>query len=161
VTVSAPRRTLFLFSQHQISSIVATTVDYTIMIACVSLIRLSPVLGTVLGALGGAVTSFTLGRRWVFGARDGDWRGQAIRYATVSGASLLFNSVGEGLIVGHGVNYVAGRVVISLVVGMAWNFPMQRYFVFRAPPLPESAAAEVAVSDDDARARRVSRQASS
>src|SRR5947208_2096988 len=79
------------------------------------------------------------------GARAGDWRGQAFRYAIVSGASLLGNAVGEALIVRHGTNYIAGRVVISVIVGMAWNFPMHRYFVFRAPP-PE-AEVEPALAD--------------
>jgi putative flippase GtrA len=160
--MAAPRRTLFVFSQHQIASIVATGVDYVVMIACVSLIGLSPVWGTVLGALCGAITSFTLGRQWVFGARDGDLSGQALRYAVVSAASLVGNSLGEAFIVRHGVHYVAGRVAISIVVGMAWNFPMHRYFVFRAaPPPPADDASDVgAVSDDDARARTAQGQTS-
>src|SRR5207253_6954263 len=44
-------RTVALLSQHQLSSLVATAVDYAIMIACVSAFGLSPVVGTVLGAL--------------------------------------------------------------------------------------------------------------
>jgi putative flippase GtrA len=159
--MAARRRTLFMFSQHQISSIVATGVDYVIMIALVSLLRLSPVLGTVVGALCGAVTSFTLGRQWVFGAGGGDLRGQAFRYAVVSAASLIGNTVGEALVVRHGTHYVAGRVAISIVVGMAWNFPMHRYFVFRAAPPPPPASDEATVSDDEAGARTVSRQTSS
>jgi putative flippase GtrA len=135
--MSRTRPTLFMFSQHQVASVVATGVDYVVMIACVSLLHLSPVWGTVVGALCGAVTSFTLGRQWVFGAHDGDLVAQALRYAIVSAASLAGNSVGEWFVVRHGINYVAGRVAISIVVGMAWNFPMHRYFVFRAaPPAP-------------------------
>jgi putative flippase GtrA len=126
------KRTVTLLSQHQLSSLVATGVDYVIMIACVSLFGLSPVVGTVLGALCGAVTSFTLGRRWVFDARRGDLRGQALRYAMVSAVSLCCNAGGEWLLLRVGLQYVLARVVTSIVVGIGWNFPMHRHFVFRA-----------------------------
>lgn len=125
------KRTVTLLSQHQLSSLVATAVDYAIMIVCVSVFGLSPVAGTVLGALCGAVTSFTLGRRWVFDARKGDLRGQALRYAMVSTVSLLCNAGGEWLLVRIGLQYVIARVVASTVVGLGWNFPMHRHFVFR------------------------------
>ena len=125
-------RTVALLSQHQLSSLVATAVDYAIMIACVSAFGLSPVVGTVLGALCGAVTSFTLGRRWVFDARKGDLRGQALRYAMVSTVSLCCNAGGEWVLVRVGLQYVIARVVASTVVGIGWNFPMHRHFVFRS-----------------------------
>jgi putative flippase GtrA len=126
------KRTVTLLSQHQLSSLVATAVDYAIMIVCVSIFGLSPVAGTVLGALCGAVTSFTLGRRWVFDARKGDLRGQALRYAMVSAVSLCCNAGGEWLLVRIGLQYIVARVVTSAVVGIGWNFPMHRHFVFRA-----------------------------
>ncbi len=126
------RRTVALLSQHQLSSLVATGVDYVIMIALVSLCGLSPVWGTVLGALGGAVTSFTLGRRWVFDAQRGELGGQALRYAMVSAVSLCCNAGGEWLLLRVGLNYIVARVVMSAIVGIGWNFPMHRHFVFRA-----------------------------
>jgi putative flippase GtrA len=132
------KRTVTLLSQHQLSSLVATGVDYCIMIACVSLFGLSPVLGTVLGALFGAVTSFTLGRRWVFDARRGDLSGQALRYAMVSTVSLCCNAGGEWLLLRLGLHYILARVVASTVVGIGWNFPMHRHFVFRAGSDPRA-----------------------
>lgn len=125
-------RTVTLLSQHQLSSLAATGVDYCIMILCVSVFGLSPVIGTIVGALCGAVTSFTLGRRWVFDAQKGDIRGQALRYAAVSALSLCGNAGGEWLLVRLGLQYIVARVVASTVVGIAWNFPMHRHFVFRA-----------------------------
>ncbi len=135
-------RTVTLLSQHQLSSLVATGVDYCVMILCVSVFGLSPVLGTVLGALCGAVTSFTLGRRWVFDARRGDLRGQALRYAMVSAVSLCCNAGAEWLLVRVGVQYIVARVVASTVVGIGWNFPMHRHFVFRAEARGATARAE-------------------
>jgi putative flippase GtrA len=130
------RGTVTLLSQHQLSSLVATGVDYCIMIACVSAFGLTPVVGTILGALCGAVTSFTLGRRWVFDARKGDLRSQALRYALVSTVSLFCNAGAEWLLVRAGLQYIVARVIASTVVGLAWNFPMHRHFVFRVPTPP-------------------------
>ena len=53
----------------------------------------------------------------------------------VSGMSAIWNSVGE--YVAHDLfrlEYILARVAISVIVSLLWNFPMQRYFVFRAPP---------------------------
>jgi putative flippase GtrA len=125
------KRTVTLLSQHQLAALVATALDYFVMIVCVSAFGLSPVVGTAVGALFGAVTNFMLGRRWVFDAHTGDVRGQALRYALVSTVSLCCNAAGEWLIVRLGVQYVAARLVASLVVGIGWNFPMHRHFVFR------------------------------
>ena len=125
------KRTVTLLSQHQLSSLVATGVDYVVMIAFVSLLGLSPIWGTIVGSFCGAITSFTLGRRWVFDARKGDLGGQALRYAMVSGVSLGCNAGGEWLLLRIGMNYIVARVVTSIVVGIGWNFPMHRHFVFR------------------------------
>ena len=141
------RRTLFVFSQHQISAAAATAVDFAVMIACKSGLGLTPAMATAIGSLFGAVISFTLGRRWVFQSAHGDIRGQALRYAFVSTLSLIFNSRGEKLFVSLGLNYVLARVLLSVVVGMVWNFPMHRYFVFRdrssreLPPADDVSAA--------------------
>jgi putative flippase GtrA len=157
-------RTLFVLSQHQISSVAATGVDFSVMGICVSLLGLSPVIGTVLGALSGALTSFTLGRQWVFDAAEGELFGQALRYALVSALSLAGNTLGEKVVTSYGIHYFLGRVAVSFIVGVAWNFPMHRYFVFRQPPparVPVPATSPADASDDAARARTGRRQTSS
>ena len=140
------RRTIFVFSQHQISAAVATAVDFAIMIACKSGLGMTPAMATAVGSLFGAVISFTLGRHWVFQQAHGDIRGQALRYAFVSTLSLIFNSLGEKLFVSLGLEYILARVVLSVVVGMLWNFPMHRYFVFRdrASREPDEAVSDAA-----------------
>jgi putative flippase GtrA len=107
------------------------------MIACVSLFGLEPVTGTILGTSTGAVTNFTLGRIFIFRARGVAVAGQALRYAFAAMVSLLLNAAGEWLLVRAGLQYVLARVITSTVVGIGWNFPMHRWFVFheRSPEL--------------------------
>jgi putative flippase GtrA len=132
MSLTPRRQTLFLLSQHQVGALVATAVDYAVMILCVSLLGAPPVLGTIVGSIAGAFVSFTLGRRWIFDAERGSLVSQAWRYALVSGLSLCGNALGEWLLVHAHLHYFVARVLTSLVVGVAWNFPMHRHFVFRA-----------------------------
>jgi putative flippase GtrA len=143
--LTSRRHTLSLLSQHQIGALIATSVDYGVMILCVSLLGGTPVAGTILGSVAGAFVSFTLGRRWIFDAQRGSLPAQALRYAIVSALSLCGNALGEWLLVHAHLHYVVARVVASLVVGLAWNFPMHRHYVFRADweraPMPDAAGA--------------------
>lgn len=121
----------FLFLKHQAASVFTTLVDFSTMIACVHFGKIPPVWATGAGAGVGAVTNFTLGRRWIFQNREGHAGGQALRYAVVSGASLLLNMAGEWLVhdVAH-LEYVFARAIVAVTVSVAWNYPMQKNFVF-------------------------------
>ena len=121
-----------VFGKHQLSSVLATTVDYCMMIILVSIAGLSPVLGTIFGAASGATANFTLGRHFTFRATHDHAHGQAFRYLLVSAASLGFNALGEHLFaVVLGLQYVVARLIIGTLVGCIWNYPMHRYFVFK------------------------------
>jgi putative flippase GtrA len=118
--------------RHQLGAAIATAVDFASMIFLVERAGASPVAATAVGASLGAVTNFTLGRRWIFRRHTGHWAGQAVRYASVSASSAGLNALGEYLV--HDVarlQYVLARVLVSIAIGLLWNFPMHRWFVFR------------------------------
>jgi putative flippase GtrA len=124
--------------RHRAGALVATAVDFGIMIALVELLHLGPVVATVTGALCGSLSNFFLGRTWIFHRTDARAAGQMVRYAVVSGASLGLNSLGEYyLVVRLGVGYVLARVIVATVVGNLWNYPLHKFFVFgRRPKQP-------------------------
>jgi putative flippase GtrA len=138
ITPATPVRTrarprLHVLARHQVGSLVATLVDFGAMIAVVRFLGLTAVEGTCIGATCGAIANFTLGRLWIFESRAESARGQAVRYAFVSLASLGLNAFGEFLL--HDclrVQYVVARAIVAIVVSVGWNFTMQRVFVFRA-----------------------------
>jgi putative flippase GtrA len=121
-----------LLGRHQLGAVVATAIDFAVMIASVEWLHAPPALAAAVGALVGAVTNFVLGRRWVFRASAGDVLRQAERYAAVAAASAGWNALGEYALhdAGH-VEYVIARALVSFAVGVAWNFPLHRRFVFR------------------------------
>ena len=123
---------LKLLGKHQLVSVFTTVVDYLTMIVLVSGFGLDPVSGTVVGAAVGAITNFGLGRYFTYRAHEQPVRGQAIRYAAVAVMSLGWNALGEHLLaVMLGMQYIVARVIVGILVSLVWNFPLQRYFVFK------------------------------
>lgn len=122
--------------RHNWASIIAAGVDYLVMICCVELLGVGPVTATPFGAVSGAVTNFMLGRRFTYKRTNVPVPGQAWRYALISGASLGLNTSGEYLF-NHvlSIQYLLARLISSVIVSNAWNYPMQRYFVFSAPAI--------------------------
>jgi putative flippase GtrA len=122
--------------RHNLAAIVATAVDYGVMVALVELAAFRPVGATAVGAFCGAVTNFTLGRFFTYRVNDAPVVGQTLRYALVSGAGLGLNTGGEFLFsTVLGLQYLVARVITSIVVSTGWNYPLQRFFVFsRRPP---------------------------
>jgi putative flippase GtrA len=118
--------------RHQLGAIAATAVDFGTMVFVVERFGVAPASATAVGATVGALTNFALGRSWIFRQHTGHWASQAVRYAMVSGASALWNTLGELLLHdGALVPYLPARVVVSVAVSLLWNFPVQRRFVFR------------------------------
>ncbi|HXU64309.1 MAG TPA: GtrA family protein [Polyangia bacterium] len=121
-------------ARHHAASIVATAVDYLVMVACVELAHLDAVAATAIGAFSGAVVNFILGRRMIYKTADLPASHQVWRYGLVSLASLGLNTGGEYLFhVMLRIEYLLARLITSVIVSNAWNYPMQRYFVFARP----------------------------
>lgn len=124
--------------RHRIGALVATAVDFAVMIALVETLHLGAGKATAAGAFCGAITNFSIGRNWIFGRTRGRATGQAIRYALVSAGGLLLNTGGESLLVGLGVGYVTARVIVATAISNLWHYPAHKFFVF---PRKRSAAA--------------------
>lgn len=107
------------------------------MVLCVEVIGWGAVTATPIAALAGALVSFTLNRRLTYKTADVPASRQAWRYGMVSVASLVLNTAGEYFFhVILRIEYLLARVITSVIVSNAWNYPMQRYFVFARPEGP-------------------------
>ena len=85
------------------------------------------------GAITGAVADFSLKRHWAFDRPDPAAVGrEGLRYAWVSAVSLALNlPLAWALVDGLGVPAVPGVIGASIVVAVAWNYPLHRWYVFR------------------------------
>jgi len=121
-----------LFIKSQFSSLVSTFFDFLITIACVEMVKLGYVEATVIGATGGAICNFILGRVWVFQARASSKKTQGFLYLLVWLGSLGLNALGMFLLTDlAGIRYVLSKILISLTVGFFYNYQLHKRLVFR------------------------------
>jgi putative flippase GtrA len=120
------------FSRSQVTSFIATIFDYGVLFGLTELAHVYYVIAVACGALSGAISNFFLNRHWSFQATHADVHRQGMKYALVSAGSLCLNTGGVYLVTEHlHVHYAISVIIVSLLVGFLFNFPLQRGFVFR------------------------------
>lgn len=131
--MSATRPTAFQsFGRSQVASATSTAADFGLLFLLTEVFDVWYVVATALGAFLGAVVNFLMNRHWSFSASDGHWHRQAARYTLASAGSLLLNTAGTFAVTEYlGVHYSLSVILVSLVVGFAFNYPAHRYWVFR------------------------------
>ncbi len=102
-------------------------------------------MSTAAGAIAGGIVNCTINYRFTFHAKGQSKKAVALKFFLVWIGSFLFNMYGttgcaflfskwDWLIeIGFkptGV-YAAARLFVSLIVSLAWNFVLQRWFVYR------------------------------
>jgi putative flippase GtrA len=120
------------FLKAQAASAAGTAADFLVTIICVEVFHSWYLLGTVLGNVAGGVTNFYLGRHHVFNVPDQRADTQGIRYFIVWLGSMFLNAAGVYLFTQllH-VNYLYSKVLVSLLVGVGFNYFLQLHFVFK------------------------------
>jgi putative flippase GtrA len=126
------------FFRAQMSSLAATVTDFGLLAVLTEWVGLWYVLSTALGAASGALVNFLINRYWSFErARLGSGAGnrgalkQALRYGVVALGSWALNVGGVWWATEEwGTHYLLSKVLVSLTVGIAFNYPLHRWFVF-------------------------------
>ncbi len=158
--MSGPRRRRLVaeigrFVRANLSSLTASGLDYVVVTGLV-VVGVHYLYAATAGAVTGAVTDFTLKRQWAFDRSSkakASVRREAIRYLAVSAASLGLNLAGSwALVDGLGLPAVPGVIAASIVVGFVWNYPLHRWFVFRAAPRRARASSSAAEAPEGSRA---------
>lgn len=120
------------FSRAQISSILATLLDYGILFLFTEIFHFWYVIATACGAFVGATANFLLNRHWSFQAAHDRMGHQARKYAIVSSGSLILNTAGVFLVTEYlRVHYAVSVILVSILVGVFFNYPLHRYYVYR------------------------------
>ncbi len=120
------------FIKSQASSFIATAIDFAILVLLTEVFNVYYVISTAIGSAVGAIVSFFLGRNWAFRSKDGKLTYQALRYLLVSITSLFLNTNGVYLLTEFcEIQYIISKLIVSLLVGVFFNFFMFRYFVYR------------------------------
>jgi len=113
-------------------AIIATAVDYSLFLILSALFHVWYLFASFTGLIMGGVTAFVLQRNWTFKKKDGKLSKQVVRYFFVWATSIILNMAGLYLAVEFaGIQSIIAKVAVSIIVGIGFNFLMNKYFVFK------------------------------
>lgn len=120
------------FIKAQAASLTATAVDFALTIVLKEFLGVGYLLASILGTLSGGVVNFLVNRSWVFKAKEGRIHFQAAKYVMVWLGNLVLVSGGVLVLTRYGgINYIVSKVTTSLLVGVFYNYVLQKRFVFK------------------------------
>lgn len=123
------------FARNTLTSVFTTALDFGTLTGLVELFGVDYVVATFVGTVIGATSNFFINRVWSFeAAHHAPMHHQALRMLPVQVGSSALQTVGVWLFTRFaGLPYFASKLVVSVLVYLGWNYPLNRYFVFRAP----------------------------
>ena len=120
------------FIKAQAASLTATAVDFGVTIILKELFGCWYLLASVLGTISGGIVNFSMNRSWVFRAKDKKIHFQAVRYMMVWIGNLLLVSGGVFFLTNYGgISYLVSKIAVSGMVGIFYNYALQKRFVFK------------------------------
>lgn len=137
----------FTFLRSSVAAQLASWLDMGTSILLVAL-GVSSWIATPVGAVLGGVVNCCINYKFTFKASDVSPKAVAVKYLLIWIGSVLFNTVGTALLARaldrwhllemmgftNTGSFATARVIVSLVVSLAWNFLMQKHFVYRRRP---------------------------
>jgi len=119
------------FLKAQLNSLLSTLADFLLTILLAEVLQVWYLAASILGAVGGALANFCIARYWVFDAREKAVKRQGLRYAMVWIGSVLLNAAGlYGLTEGLGIEYIISKCIVTVAVGIGYNYVLQKNYVF-------------------------------
>lgn len=119
------------FIKAQFSSIVSSIADFIITLSFTEL-GIWYLLSSAIGTISGGCLNFTLGVYWVFKTGNHKKNMQAKRYVIIWVGSLILNTLGMYVFTElFQLYYVFSKILISILVGVFYNFYFQKSFVYR------------------------------
>jgi putative flippase GtrA len=123
---------MLTFLKANISSSIASLLDYLVTIFLASITRIDVVVASTTGTVCGGILNFVIGRTWVFESRKRKVHQQAFRYGVVWTGNLILNTAGMYVLTKIAkVHYVPAKMFVSLMVGFCYNYVLQKKYVFR------------------------------
>ena len=127
---------LFIFAKAQVSSFVGGMVDYLVMICLTEFFHIHYTISIAAGGIIGAIVNFTINRTWTFYSSDRRYqvsrKGQLLRFVLVVANSIIMKSSGTYFFTTFfRIDYKISRIITDLTVSWAFNYMLQRHWVFR------------------------------
>jgi putative flippase GtrA len=123
------------FRRSLLTSLFTTGLDFGTLIGLTELAHVDYVLATWLGTVVGSLSNFTINKVWAFSAREAPTGPALARFVVVQAGASGLHTLGVWLLTRFGgLPYPASKVLIAAAVYLAWNYPLNRQFVFSPRP---------------------------
>jgi len=121
------------FLKANIASLTASFCDYAITVIFKQFLQIDAVLASISGTIFGGIINFFICRHWVFDSKEISIHFQTKRYLLVWIGNLLLNSLGVYLLIKViGIQYIIAKITCSVIVAVAYNYPLQKGYVFKS-----------------------------
>jgi len=125
--------------RHQVAGLIATMVDFGLLIILKEVFDVWYLYATIIGALFGAITNFFVSSYWAFSGSKNSLKNQMYKYVIVSVGSLILNTLFVYLLTdglpfianGFGFDYRISKVITAITIAWSYNFLLMRNFVFK------------------------------
>jgi putative flippase GtrA len=119
------------FIKVQIGSILGSLADFLVTILLTELGLSWYLFSNIAGNCTGGVIQFTLGRRWIFKNSKTSISVQTIKYIAFFLGNIILSSAGIYLFAHYfQINYIISKLICSVLLGVSYNYFVQKYFVF-------------------------------
>jgi putative flippase GtrA len=121
----------YTYLKSQAAAVTGSVADYATTILLVEFFHIQYVLSSFFGNVMGGTLLFLLNRRWVFKAESGNIHGQMVKFLLVFAGNIILSAAGIYLLTKclH-LNYLISKTLISVFLGLTYNFFMQKKIVF-------------------------------
>ena len=122
-----------IFGRSVLTSLLTTALDFGTLVGLTELAGVGYVLATWIGTVVGSLSNFAINKQWAFGARGSPAMPAFGRFVVVQAGASALHTVGVWLLTRFGrLPYPASKLVVATAVYLGWNYPLNRWFVFRA-----------------------------
>lgn len=119
------------YFKAQASSLIASGADFLVTLAAVKLFALWYLAASIAGTVIGGMINFYINRNWVFNATNKALKWQVLKYILVWFGNLALVTAGVYLLTHfYHLNYMLSKVLVSISVGISYNYIMQKQFIF-------------------------------
>ena len=119
------------FVKLQVAAIIGSMLDYLITILGVEIFHFWYLACTIAGNITGGALQFILNKKWVFQKAGVNTGMQVGRFVLVFAGNILLSVLGVYLFTsGMHLNYILSKTMISILMGVTYNYFLQQRFVF-------------------------------
>ncbi len=120
-----------VFLKANTASLIASFCDFTSSVTLHQVFKVPVVAASITGTVIGGIINFIVCRYWAFNTRNMPVHLQVKRYLPTWLGNLLLNSAGVYLLISSGLNYIIAKLITSITVAVAYNYPLQKKYVFK------------------------------